>query len=182
MKHLRVLLAAAIFGSASIAALGYAAFASSVATAATATTNDAAGMIERGRYLARTSGCNDCHTPHYAETGGGVAEREWLVGSDVGWRGPWGTTYPSNLRNFVQSINADQWVTLARNAKLRPPMPWFALRDMSEYDLRALYCFIHELGPRGTSAPAWLPPGRTPQGPYIAFPDAVPASTSGAQP
>jgi len=23
---------------------------------------------------------------------------EWLLGSAIGWRGPWGTTYPPNLR------------------------------------------------------------------------------------
>ena len=29
-------------------------------------------MIDRGRYIARIAGCNDCHTPNYATTGRGA--------------------------------------------------------------------------------------------------------------
>lgn len=59
---------------------------------------DDTAMIERGRYIARIAGCNDCHTPGYAMSGGQVPEQAWLTGDAVGWRGPWGTTYPTNLR------------------------------------------------------------------------------------
>ncbi len=59
---------------------------------------------ERGRYLVRIAGCNDCHTPGYAESGGLLPEARWLVGDKLGWHGPWGTTYPTNLRLFAQSI------------------------------------------------------------------------------
>lgn len=48
--------------------------------------------VERGRYLVKTSGCNDCHTAGYAESGGNVPEKEWLSGNQLGWCGPWGTT------------------------------------------------------------------------------------------
>ena len=30
-------------------------------------------LVERGRYIAKVAGCNDCHTPGYAMTGGQVA-------------------------------------------------------------------------------------------------------------
>lgn len=30
----------------------------------------AADLLARGEYLVRTTGCNDCHTPGYAESGG----------------------------------------------------------------------------------------------------------------
>jgi mono/diheme cytochrome c family protein len=59
--------------------------------------------IARGRYIVKIAGCNDCHTPGYFQTGGKVPEKEWLVGDKLGWRGPWGTTYPSNLRAVGQS-------------------------------------------------------------------------------
>ena len=49
-------------------------------------------------------------------------------------------------------------------------MPWFALRDMSTQDLRALYRFVKNLGPGGEAAPAYLPPGQEPKGPFIMFP------------
>ncbi|MBX5462737.1 MAG: cytochrome C [Steroidobacteraceae bacterium] len=131
-----------------------------------------AGSIERGRYLVRVAGCNDCHTPGYAETGGAVPESQWLVGNSVGWRGGWGTTYPSNLRLYMQRVTEDQWITVAREQQMRPPMPWFNLRDMSEQDLRALYRFVRHLGPAGEPAPSYVPPHEAPQGPAIQFPDA----------
>ena len=56
-------------------------------------------QIERGRYLVKISGCNDCHTAGYAMTGGNIPESQWLMGDKLGWRGPWGTTYPANLRS-----------------------------------------------------------------------------------
>jgi mono/diheme cytochrome c family protein len=61
-------------------------------------------LIERGRYLVRITGCNDCHTEGYAEAGGEVPEEQWLKGSALGWRGPWGTTYGTNLRIYFAVI------------------------------------------------------------------------------
>ncbi len=126
--------------------------------------------IARGRYLVRIAGCNDCHTAGYAASGGAVPEAEWLKGDAVGWNGAWGTTYPANLRLRLQEISEDQWVHFARNAKLRPPMPWFALRDMSEQDLRDLHRYVRSLGPAGSPAPAYVPPDAKPSGPVVAFP------------
>lgn len=53
-------------------------------------------LVERGRYLVRIAGRNDCHTPGYAERGGDVPEAQWLVGDALGWRGPSGTTYAAD--------------------------------------------------------------------------------------
>ncbi len=125
---------------------------------------------ERGRYLVKIAGCNDCHTPGYAETGGKIPEKDWLTGDSMGWRGPWGTTYASNLRLYMQLLSEDQWVKIAHTAQFRPPMPWFALHDMTERDLRAIYRFIKNMGPAGKPAPAYIPPEKEPQGPYILFP------------
>jgi mono/diheme cytochrome c family protein len=129
--------------------------------------------IERGRYIARIAGCNDCHTPGYAETGGNVPESAWLTGTVVGWKGEWGTTYPANLRLFMQRLTEDQWVTVARETQYRPPMPWFNLRDMSEEDLRAFYRYVRHLGPAGEPVPNYVPPDQAPQGPAIQFPMAA---------
>ena len=126
--------------------------------------------IERGRYLVKIAGCNDCHTSGYAQTGGQVPEKQWLTGDQIGWRGPWGTTYPGNLRLFMQNLSEDQWVEIAKTAQFRPPMPWFALRDMTEQDLRAIYRFIKYLGPAGEPSPAFVAPGEEPKGPYILYP------------
>jgi mono/diheme cytochrome c family protein len=126
--------------------------------------------IERGRYLAKVAGCNDCHTPHDAMTGGKIPESQWLTGDQLGWKGPWGTTYPANLRLALSRMTEDEWVKLAHNAQFRPPMPWFALRDMTEEDLRAFHRFVRSLGAAGEPAPAYLPPGQAPRGPVVSFP------------
>ena len=127
--------------------------------------------VDRGRYLARIAGCNDCHTTGYAQSGGKVAEDKWLLGDNVGFSGPWGTTYPPNLRLSLAKMTEDQWVAFARSTQLRPPMPWFALRDMSTSDLRSIYRLVRQLkGGPGEPAPAFVPPGTKPSGPVITFP------------
>lgn len=124
--------------------------------------------LERGRYVLATSGCNDCHTPQYPESGGKVPQQTWLTGNSVGFQGPWGTTYPANLRLLVQSLSEAEWMKRAR-AEMRPPMPWFSLRDMSDTDLRAMYRFIRSLGGAGNPAPAYVPPGQQVSTPYFEF-------------
>lgn len=130
----------------------------------------AAGSIERGRYLVRIGGCNDCHTAGYPESGGAVAEKEWLTGNTVGYRGPWGTTYAANLRLSMARISEEEWLRLAHGKQFRPPMPWFALRDMRAADLRDIHRFIRHLGPAGSPAPEYVGPGDMPKGPVVQFP------------
>jgi mono/diheme cytochrome c family protein len=146
--------------------------------ALTAATIDAAAdpraqdvkSVQRGRYLVLLAGCNDCHTADYALSGGKVPEARWLTGDQLDWRGPWGTTYPSNLRLVLQKISEDQWVRIAHTAQYRPPMPWYTLHGIKEQDLRAMYRYIRHLGPAGEPAPAFVPADRTPSGPYVQFP------------
>jgi mono/diheme cytochrome c family protein len=104
--------------------------------------------VKRGQYLVQIGGCNDCHT--------------------AGFKGAWGTTYAANLRLTLSGLTEDQWVTFARVPR-RPPMPWFNLRDMSDTDLRAMYRFIRELGPKGERAPAAAAPGVSVNTPVIVF-------------
>ena len=124
-------------------------------------------QVERGRYLVRIAGCN---TPNYPQSGGKVPESEWLTGDALGWRGPWGTTYPTNLRLYMQDLTEEQWVQKGKTLSARPPMPWFNVRDMSTSDLRALYRYIRHLGPAGKPAPAFVPPDQAPKGPAVQFP------------
>lgn len=139
--------------------------------AASKTASAPAVSVARGRYIAQVGGCNDCHTAHYPQSGGTVPEKEWLMGDQVGWKGEWGTTYPANLRISLAAMTEDQWVAYAKSAQLRPPMPWFALRDMTEADLRSFHRFVRSLGPVGQPAPSYLPPGQKPAGPFIQFPE-----------
>ena len=136
--------------------------------AATNTVGTHANAVERGRYLVRTSGCNDCHTAGYPEAGGKLPEAQWLTGSAVGFRGPWGTTYPSNLRLALAPMTEAQWLARARS-EMRPPMPWFNLCEMTDDDLKAIYRYVRQLGPAGQPAPAYTAPGQKVDTPFIVF-------------
>ena len=130
-----------------------------------------ASPVATGEYLVAIGGCNDCHTEGWNMAPGQIPAAQRLTGSKVGWSGPWGTSYPTNLRLLVQRMTADGWIQYVAAMHPRPPMPWWNLRAMSEGDLRAMYAYIHSLGPAGDPAPDALPPGQRPTTPAI---DAVP--------
>lgn len=127
-------------------------------------------LIERGRYLVKVSGCNDCHTPGYAQSDGNIPESEWMKGDTLGWRGAWGTTYGSNLRLYMGQLDEEGWLRDAKTMRRRPPMPWFNLNVMSDDDLKAIYHFVRSLGEPGVPAPAYVPPDKEPLQPYAVFP------------
>ena len=142
----------------------------SVAIAASATAWGAdSSSVKRGRYLVQTSGCNDCHTAGYIPQAGKVPEAEWLKGDGVGFRGPWGTTYPSNLRQYFARVSEKAFIADARSGRMRPPMPWFNLAKMTDADLRAIHRYVRSLGAPGAAAPAYVPPTEEPGTPYIVF-------------
>jgi mono/diheme cytochrome c family protein len=140
----------------------------------TAAPADDSGLVARGRYIVTIGGCNDCHTPGFAMSNGETPESEWLIGDSLGWQGPWGTTYPPNLRISLSNMTADEWVAFARNLHSRPPMPSFTLNRMTEADLRAIYAFVRSLQPLGDPAPTYLPPGQAATTPVVTFPSPPP--------
>jgi len=123
--------------------------------------------IEAGRYLAIVGGCNDCHTEGYLQSDGKVPEEDWFTGSKMGWRGPWGTTYASNLRLFVQDMDEEDWVETLKTRTSMPPMPWMNVNKMSEKDARAMYKYLKSLGPKGEEMPRAAHPDVEPETPYI---------------
>ena len=157
-------------------ALGAAVGAAELLPARKTATASAAHSIERGRYLVMIGGCNDCHTPDYPAKEGKVPEDKWLVGNALGFNGPWGTTYPSNLRRLMRTMDEDDWVQYARTLEARPPMPWFNLRIMTEDDLRAIHRYVRSLPADETPAPDYVPPGRKPTTPYIVMAPQMPRS------
>jgi hypothetical protein len=143
----------------------------------------AASPVAAGEYLTIVGGCNDCHTERWGETGGKVDPAERLAGNRVGYRGPWGTTYAANLRMVTQRITEDRWVQILKTADGghgRPPMPWMNMAMMNDRDLRALYQYIHGLGPRGERTPRGVPPGQEPTTPYVNMTAVQPTATAPA--
>ncbi|CRI63814.1 Putative cytochrome c (modular protein) [Thiocapsa sp. KS1] len=142
--------------------------ASSFTDSAMSDLNDPTRVIERGRYLVKVSGCNDCHTEGYMQGNGNVPTEQWLTGSAVGFQGPWGTTYPTNLRLLLDELTEADWLVRAREPR-RPPMPWFNLSAMTDADLVAMYRFVRSLGPAGEPAPVAAAPGEAVATPYFDF-------------
>ena len=113
--------------------------------------------VEKGRFLVKKLGCNDCHTPGYLQSKGNIPENKWLTGDTIGWRGPLGTSYGSNLRLLIDAFKEEEWIEMAKTLKSRPPMPHPILNAMNKEDLQAIYWFIRYLGPSGKPAPAYKP-------------------------
>ena len=118
--------------------------------------------LQAGEYLVTLGGCNDCHTPGWNQAPGKIARDKLLTGNPIGYMGPWGVSYAANLRLYINALTAEGWVQAARNLHSRPPMPDFNVRSMSDSDLKAIYTYIHSLGPAGEAAPASVPPGGKP--------------------
>ena len=123
--------------------------------------------VERGRYLVAIAGCGECHNP-----GGPLRqitpESESLTGTDIGFRGPWGTSYPVNLRKKAAMFNEEAYVKTMKSRGGQPPMPWASLHAMKDEDLASLYAYLKFLGPAGDNAPdALLDPKIEPKTAYI---------------
>jgi mono/diheme cytochrome c family protein len=150
-------------------------------TPATASAGSAAPSAEvsaaRGRHLIQVSGCNDCHTPRFMELGEKVPESDWLTGVALGWRGPWGTSYPANLRRQLAAwTNADEWIKMVRSRNGLPPMPWPSLHAMTDDELRSLHAYIRSLPVTGETMPAPVTPDKEPLTPYLNLAPVMPAA------
>lgn len=129
----------------------------------------AVSSVDAGKYAVNMAGCNGCHTPGWAQSGGTIPPSKWLTGSNIGYRGKWGTAYPVNVRLLAPTISRDAWIQLFKAA---PPVPVMPFEDLghghvSDADLGAMYDFIVHLGKAGKPAPADLPPGKTPTTAYM---------------
>ena len=147
--------------------LGFVAVVALVASVTPANAADST-QVARGKYLVTIGGCNDCHTTGFMEQNLKIPEKDWLKGSAVGFQGPWGTTYPANLRRVVAGLTETQWLQHARQERL-PPMPWFNVAKMTDADLKAIYAYIRSLGAPGSPAPAYVAPGGKVTTPYFVF-------------
>lgn len=123
--------------------------------------------IRHGEFLVGYGGCHDCHTPGWSENNGQAPKDMLLTGGGTNFQGPWGTTYPPNLRLLVQKLTAKEWIAKLRSLKSRPAMPWWTFRYLSDKDLTDMYAYIHSLGPAGKPAHDWVPPGQEAPAPYL---------------
>lgn len=146
-------------------ALGFGLLLSTAALAGNAQTSSKS--IKHGEFLVGYGGCNDCHTPSWDENSGHASKDVLLTGSGDNFQGPWGTTYPVNLRLYMQKLTLKEWIHNARTTRSRPAMPWWTFRYLSDKDLADMYAYIRSLGPAGKPAHAWVAPGQVAPPPYL---------------
>ena len=152
--------------------------ASAHATPAAAHAKPAAAVLERGKHLATFGGCNDCHTPGTLY-GAPDFDRQ-LSGSELGWTGPWGTSYARNLTPDLETglgyYNEKEIILALRSGKrldgkpMLPPMPWQDVASLSDADMHALVAYLQSLKPIEHKVPDALPPGQAPTGSTLTFP------------
>jgi mono/diheme cytochrome c family protein len=134
--------------------------------------------VKRGEYLVQTIGCGHCHTP-----GGIYGEPDptrLLSGSDVGWKGRWGVSYPMNLtpdpETGIGQWSEEQIATTLRTLKrpdgttLHLPMPWNHFVYLSQSDAMAIAAYLKSIPPVHHTVPAYIPPGGKAKGALIVLP------------
>jgi mono/diheme cytochrome c family protein len=134
--------------------------------------------VERGRYLATLMGCGDCHTP--GTFYGSPDFKRALSGSELGWKGPWGVSYPRNLTPDAQtgigSWSEQQIVAALRTGMrpdgtvLQPPMPWPNYAQLTDDDAYALAAYLKSLPAVAHKVPDKLAPGQSASGAYFELP------------
>jgi mono/diheme cytochrome c family protein len=131
----------------------------------------AATPEQAGAYLLIVGSCHDCHTPNWIESGGKTSKDSLMTGRALGFKGVWGVDYSKNLRTIVDREDEDKWVHTLKTADDGDghlPMPWHNTALMPEEDLRAMWKYIHSLGPsQGERIPRSVKPGKPATGPYI---------------
>ena len=91
------------------------------------------------------------------------------------WSGPWGTSFTANLtpdketgtgqwteQQFVDTIRSGRH--LGRGREILPPMPWPAIRNMTDADLKAIFAYLQSITPVKNRVPDPLPPPGAPAG------------------
>lgn len=86
--------------------------------------------------------------------------------------GPWGTTYAANLtpdretglgtwkeKDFIQAMRTGKHLGVAR--PILPPMPWQALANLPEKELRAIYAYLMAQPAVKNRVPDYAPPAAT---------------------
>ena len=123
--------------------------------------------VARGKYMVAIAGCIDCHTP--GSLYGAPDTSRMLSGSELGWTGPWGTSYPANLTpdstTGIGTYTEDDIVTAFRTghkksgAPILPPMPWPMYASFTDEDAYAIAAYLKTLPPVVHAVPKNLASG-----------------------
>jgi hypothetical protein len=96
----------------------------------------------------------------------------WLMtaaATNTAWAGPWGVSFTANLTPDEETglgrWSAEDFIDTLRNGRhqgrgreLLPPMPFPAIRTLTDSDLRAMYAYLRSIPAIENRVPAPLPP------------------------
>jgi hypothetical protein len=90
-----------------------------------------------------------------------AAQGPWvaaIAGSMTAWAGPWGISYTSNLtpdpetgmgkwteQQFIDAMRTGRHQ--GRGRQILPPMPWPAISNMTDADLKAVFAYLRAIPP-----------------------------------
>jgi mono/diheme cytochrome c family protein len=146
-------------------------------------------QVERGRYLVNLGGCNDCHTPGYFFGQPDMAR--FLGGSDAAFEMPGlgafvGRNITPDKETGIGDWTEEQIVTALQTGVrpdgriLAPIMPWPALANLTDEDVRAIAAFLKSIPPVSNAVPGPFGPGETV--PTFMFRILPPGATAAAAP
>lgn len=91
------------------------------------------------------------------------------------WAGPWGVSFAANLtpdnltgsgawtdEAFIQAMRTGKH--LGRGRAILPPMPWQAIGQLSDSDLKAMLAYLKSIPAIRNQVPQPIPPAGAPQG------------------
>jgi mono/diheme cytochrome c family protein len=95
------------------------------------------------------------------------AQGPWIMSvaaTNTAWAGPWGISYTANLtpdeltglgiwseQQFIKTLRTGRHWGVAR--PILPPMPWQALAQLPDRDLRAIYAYLRTVKPIKNQVP-----------------------------
>jgi mono/diheme cytochrome c family protein len=103
----------------------------------------------------------------------GANPDQWgaLANNDLtAWAGPWGISFAANLTpDAATGLGAwtpELFIKTMRTGKhfgvgqpILPPMPWFALAELTDQDLKAVFVYLKSIKPIKNQVPRPVPPG-----------------------
>lgn len=90
------------------------------------------------------------------------------------WAGPWGVSFAINLtpdstglaewteEAFMQAMRSGMHQGQPNGRPILPPMPWQAIGQMTDGDIKALWTYLRSIPPVSNQAPLLVPPAGAP--------------------
>lgn len=87
------------------------------------------------------------------------------------WAGPWGVSFTANLtpdvetglgewteEAFIQAIRTGKHQGQPNGRNILPPMPWFAIKNLTDEDLKAVWAYLRSIPAVKNQVPLPIPP------------------------